>query len=71
MKAFEAVKNLFQEVDSFTLWKLIFLLAVILKVSSIAELSHNEDIISRTKRFHKLYDVFTLDLSKDFDFGPD
>lgn len=70
MKAFKAVKNLFQEVYSFTLWKLTFLPAVILKVSSIAELSYNEDIISRTKRFYKLYDVFALDLLKDFDFGP-
>ena len=71
MEALEPVEDLFQAVDGFTLRELAFLFAVLLEVSTVAELCDDKDVVPRAEGVDELDHVLVLDLREDLDLGLD
>jgi hypothetical protein len=71
MQAFESVKDLLQEIDSFILRESTLLFTILFKITTIAELCDNENIITGAEGIRELDDVLIFYLLKDLNLRLD
>jgi hypothetical protein len=64
MKSFKSIKNLFQKINSFNLRYFSLFFAILLKISTIAELSNYEYTITWWKRVNKFDYILTFYILK-------